>query len=82
MGDLPPDAFAAGDGLSAHPSIAARFPEDRRDATLRASARAVADLAVPRWQRGEAVAARDAHPRYVRHRVALTRAERDAGARL
>jgi tRNA threonylcarbamoyladenosine biosynthesis protein TsaB len=82
VGELPPDAFAAGDGLSAHAPIAARFAEDRRDATLRATARAVADLAVPRWQRGAAVAARDAQPRYVRHRVALTRAEREAGARL
>ncbi len=38
--------------------------------------------AVERIARGELVAARDAHPVYVRHRVALTTVERAAGARL
>jgi tRNA threonylcarbamoyladenosine biosynthesis protein TsaB len=42
----------------------------------------VAELALPRLAAGEGVAAAEAVPIYVRHRVALTTAERDAGARL
>ena len=44
--------------------------------------RAVGELALPRLAAGEGVAAADALPFYVRHRVALTTAERDAGGRL
>ena len=43
------------------------------------SATAVGVLSQPRFEAGEGVAARDAHPIYVRHRVALTTAEREAG---
>ena len=45
-------------------------------------ARAIGELAQPRFVAGEGVAAADARPLYVRHRVALTTAERAAGARL
>lgn len=75
-------AFGAGDGLSVHPALATRLGLARFDASLRPSARAVGELAAERVERGETVAARDAHPVYVRHRVALTAAERAAGARL
>jgi len=37
---------------------------------------------LPRFDTDEAVAARDAAPLYVRHRVALTAAERAAGEKL
>jgi len=39
-------------------------------------------LALPRLEAGEAVDAEHALPLYVRHRVALTTAERAGGARL
>jgi len=42
----------------------------------------VGELALPRFAAGDAVAAGDALPLYVRHRVALTSAERGAGVRL
>jgi tRNA threonylcarbamoyladenosine biosynthesis protein TsaB len=45
-------------------------------------ARAIGELAQPRFAAGEGVAAADAAPLYVRHRVALTTLERAAGARL
>jgi tRNA threonylcarbamoyladenosine biosynthesis protein TsaB len=44
------------------------------------TARAIAELAAPRLSRGEGVPAAAALPLYVRHRVALTSAERAAGA--
>jgi tRNA threonylcarbamoyladenosine biosynthesis protein TsaB len=43
---------------------------------------AIGALALPRFEAGEGVAARDAAPLYVRHRVALTSAERARGMRL
>ena len=75
-------AFGAGDGFAVYPAIAVRLGLARHDATLRPTARAVGELAVPLVRGGAAVAARDAEPLYVRHRVALTTSERAAGARL
>jgi tRNA threonylcarbamoyladenosine biosynthesis protein TsaB len=75
-------AFGAGDGFAVDPALAARLRLARHDATLRPTARAVGELAAPRVRRGATVAARDAEPLYVRHRVALTADERAAGARL
>jgi len=72
----------AGDGFAAYPALAAQLQLVHVDATLRPTARAVAELALPRLAAGLGVAARDALPLYVRHRVALTRAERAAGVRL
>ena len=75
-------AFGAGDGFAIDPTLAARLGLAHHDATLRPTARAVGELAVPLVRRGAAVAARDAEPLYVRHRVALTASERASGARL
>ncbi len=78
----PASSFGAGDGFAVYPTLAARIGLVRHEATLGPTARAVGELAVERIARGELVAARDAHPVYVRHRVALTTVERAAGARL
>lgn len=78
----PASSFGAGDGLALYPALAARIGLARHDASLRPTSRAVGELAADRIARGDLVAARDAHPMYVRHRVALTAAERAAGARL
>jgi tRNA threonylcarbamoyladenosine biosynthesis protein TsaB len=72
----------AGDGFAVYPALAERLRLARVDATLRPTALAVAELALPRLAAGRGVAARDALPLYVRHRVALTSAERAAGIRL
>lgn len=74
--------FGAGNGFLAWPALAARLGVAGVDAGLKPSARAVGEIAAPRIARGEVVAARDAHPLYVRHRVALTAVERAAGATL
>jgi hypothetical protein len=52
------------------------------DADARPTAQAVGEWALPRVRAGEGVAAGAALPFYVRHRVALTVAEREAGSRL
>jgi tRNA threonylcarbamoyladenosine biosynthesis protein TsaB len=75
-------AFGAGDGFAVYPAIVAHLGLARHDATLRPTARAVGELAVPLVRVGATVAARDAEPMYVRHRVALTAHERAAGARM
>lgn len=72
----------AGDGFAAYPELAPALGLARFDATVMPDARAIAELALPRFAAGEAVAAAHALPLYVRHRVALTTAERDAGVRL
>ena len=74
--------FGAGNGFRAYPELATTLALDGHDADARPSARDVAALALPRFAAGEGVAADEALPLYVRHRVALTSAERAAGARL
>ena len=74
--------FGAGDGFSAYPDLAASLRLAHADATLLPHARSIARIAMPRVAAGETVDAAHALPVYVRHRVALTTAERDAGARL
>jgi tRNA threonylcarbamoyladenosine biosynthesis protein TsaB len=74
--------LGAGDGFAAYPALAGRLALARVDAAARPTAQAVGELALPRLAAGEGVAAADALPLYVRHRVALTTAEREAGARL
>lgn len=74
--------FGAGNGYAAYPGLAAQLALGAVDATLHPSAQAVGELARKRFADGAAVAAEDAMPLYVRHRVALTTAERDAGERL
>jgi tRNA threonylcarbamoyladenosine biosynthesis protein TsaB len=72
--------FGAGDGYAAYPELAASLAGC--DGALIPEARSIAELALDRLAAGRAVDAAHALPLYVRHRVALTTAERDAGARL
>jgi tRNA threonylcarbamoyladenosine biosynthesis protein TsaB len=84
-GDVPAGLEAvngAGDGFAAYPDLASRLALARVDPEVKPIARAIAALAAPRIAAGDAVSAAQALPFYVRHRVALTTAERDAGARL
>jgi tRNA threonylcarbamoyladenosine biosynthesis protein TsaB len=74
--------YGAGSGFRAYPALAGQLGLTAADAAAHPTARAVGELALPRLAAGEGVAADDALPLYVRHRVALTTAERDAGARL
>jgi tRNA threonylcarbamoyladenosine biosynthesis protein TsaB len=74
--------IGVGGGFLAYPSLAAQLSLAQVDADAAPDARAVGELAQPRLAAGKGVAAADALPLYVRHRVALTTAERAAGARL
>jgi tRNA threonylcarbamoyladenosine biosynthesis protein TsaB len=74
--------YAAGSGFAAHPHVAERFAFVGVDATLPPSARAIGELGRARLAAGQGGALAEALPLYVRHRVALTTAERAAGARL
>ena len=76
--------FGAGNGFAAYAALGERLAgalADRDERTL-PTAVAIGTLALPRLEAGEGVPAREAAPLYVRHRVALTAAERDAGQRL
>ncbi len=72
----------AGDGFAAYPELAARLGLVDADATIIPDAQSIAEWAWPKLCAGEGMAAAHAQPLYVRHRVALTRAERAAGLRL
>jgi len=72
----------AGNGFAAYPALATQLAIDDVFADAVPDARAIGELGEPRLARGEGVAAADALPLYVRHRVALTTAERAAGATL
>ena len=72
----------AGNGFSAYPTLASQLALTEVDASVHPTAQAIGELALPRFLAGEGVEAADALPIYVRHRVALTTAERDAGIRL
>jgi tRNA threonylcarbamoyladenosine biosynthesis protein TsaB len=74
----------AGNGFAAYPALAQRFAGILAacDERITPSATAIGALALPRLASGEGVPARDAAPLYVRHRVALTVAERAAGLKL
>ena len=72
----------AGNGFALYPALASRLALSAVDGAIRPTAQAIAELALPRLAAGEGVDAADALPVYVRHRVALTTAERDAGIRL
>jgi tRNA threonylcarbamoyladenosine biosynthesis protein TsaB len=74
--------FAAGSGLAVAPAIAHHAAVAARDGDVVPTARAVATLALEPLAAGHAVPAEQALPLYVRHRVALTTAERASGARL
>jgi tRNA threonylcarbamoyladenosine biosynthesis protein TsaB len=81
---LPPGAgwLAAGSGFSAYPALRLHVAAavSGFDADVVPGAAAIGALALPRFAAGEGVPARDAAPLYVRHRVAVTVAERAAGA--
>ena len=72
----------AGDGFTAYPALAARLGLADADPSIIADAQSIAEWAWPHFLAGEGVDAAQAQPLYVRHRVALTTAERAAGLRL
>lgn len=72
----------AGDGFAAYPALAGRMNLASVLTDLFPDARSIGELALPRFAAGMGVPAAQAEPLYVRHRVALTSAERAAGARL
>ena len=72
----------AGNGFAAYPTLGSHLALTGIDIALHPTAQAIGELALPRLLAGEGVQAADALPLYVRHRVALTTAERDAGVRL
>jgi len=72
----------AGGGFAAYPDLAARLALPIVYADAVPDARAIGELAQLEFAAGEGVAPADARPLYVRHRVALTTAERASGARL
>ena len=75
------DWHGVGDGFAAYPQLAALALNGVNAAAV-PSGRAIGELALLRFANGLGVDAADAQPLYVRHRVALTTAERDAGRRL
>ena len=74
----------AGNGFAVYPALRDRLTDVLSCCDERALPNAVAigKLALPRFAAGRGVAARDAAPLYVRHRVALTAVERAAGEKL
>jgi tRNA threonylcarbamoyladenosine biosynthesis protein TsaB len=83
---LPPGEnwTGVGAGFAAYPDLSVQLGRALAAChdDIAPSATAIGGLALPRFAAGEAVAARDAAPLYVRQRVALTAAERTAGLRL
>jgi tRNA threonylcarbamoyladenosine biosynthesis protein TsaB len=75
---------AAGPGFAAYPGLLERLADhiETWDVGTLPSAAAIARLGATSFSQGLGVDARDLAPLYVRHRVALTTAEREAGARL
>ncbi|MGH8799465.1 MAG: tRNA (adenosine(37)-N6)-threonylcarbamoyltransferase complex dimerization subunit type 1 TsaB [Casimicrobiaceae bacterium] len=73
----------AGNGFAAYPALRQRYASslDACEPALAPTATAIGSLALPRLAAGDGVAARDAAPIYVRHKVALTSAERASGLR-
>ena len=76
------DWAGAGNGFAVYPALVAQLGLTRTDDDAHPTALAIGELALPRLAAGEGVAAADALPVYVRHRIALTTAEREAGVRL
>ncbi|MCC6869128.1 MAG: tRNA (adenosine(37)-N6)-threonylcarbamoyltransferase complex dimerization subunit type 1 TsaB [Burkholderiales bacterium] len=78
----PHEWFGAGDGFAAYPDLATQLALGGHDAALHPQAAAIGELAQASVAAGTSVAAAEALPLYVRHRIALTTAERNAGQRL
>lgn len=72
----------AGDGFATYPELGARLTLASVDPTVVPDAQSIAEWAWPHFVAGEGLPAAEAQPLYVRHRVALTTAERAAGLRL
>jgi tRNA threonylcarbamoyladenosine biosynthesis protein TsaB len=72
----------AGNGFAAYPALARQLGLSQTAADARPTAQAIGELALPRLAAGHGVAAADTLPLYIRHRVALTSAEQEAGVRL
>ena len=74
--------LGAGSGFGVYPALRERLERalDRCDVEITPTASAIGALALPGFAAGAGVAARNAMPLYVRHRVALTTAERAAGS--
>src|SRR3546814_20138162 len=73
-----------GYGLDAYPQMSAMIgspclADVRRGAATRASADAVARIALTAWRRNQAIPADQAAPLYVRDKVAYTTLERERG---
>jgi tRNA threonylcarbamoyladenosine biosynthesis protein TsaB len=73
-----------GNGFAAFPALRERLAGALAscDEGILPTAVAIGILALPRFAAGEGIPARDAAPLYLRHRVALTSAERALGVRL
>ena len=76
------DWHGAGGGFAAYPRLAQQLHLASCDASIIPDAQSIAEWAWPHLLAGEGVPAAQAEPLYVRHRVALTSAERAAGLRL
>jgi tRNA threonylcarbamoyladenosine biosynthesis protein TsaB len=74
--------FGAGGGFDAYPELADASGLSGVDASIEPIESAIVELAAIRLRAGEGVGPDQALPLYVRHRVALTSAERAAGERL
>ena len=74
--------FGAGNGYAAYPHLVSGLMVVRAAAGAYPTAQSIGELALPRLVAGEGVAAADAAPIYVRHRVALTAVEQAQGVRL
>jgi tRNA threonylcarbamoyladenosine biosynthesis protein TsaB len=74
--------WGAGDAFAVYPDLGDRLRLVACDPALFPDAQSIAECAWPRVVAGEGVRAECALPLYVRHRVALTSAERAAGLRL
>ena len=72
----------AGDGFAAYPQLESRLRLAACDASIIPEAQSIAEWAWPQLLAGEGIPAEQAQPLYVRHRIALTSAERAAGMRL
>jgi len=78
------DWWCTGNAFAMYPALHERFGvvAERCDPGVAPSAASIGLLALPRFLAGEGLPPRDAMPWYVRHRVALTTAERAAGIAL
>ena len=76
------DWHGAGNGFAAYPGLVRQLDLIDVASDTRPSAQAIGELGLRAFAAGEGVAPGDALPMYVRHRVALTVAEREAGVRL